>query len=84
VRSYKGWLDVQVACRIAKYGAPTWPFLRFQGYSERKAYVESGVVVAIEPEAKFPNATGAMIRSRVTCTCDLRTRLVVNAAVSEG
>jgi len=89
VRSYKGWLDVQVACRIAaieaaKYGTPTWPFVPFQGFSEGKTYVESGVVVAIEPEAKFPNSAGAMIRSRVTCTYDLRTRRVVNVAVSEG
>jgi hypothetical protein len=89
VRSYKGWLDVQVACRIAaieaaKYGTPTWPFVPFQGFSEGKAYVESGLAVAIEPEAKFPNSAGAMIRSRVTCTYDLRTRRVVNVAVSEG
>jgi len=89
VRSYRGWLDVQVACRIAaieaaKYGTPTWPFVPFQGFSEGKAYVESGLAVAIEPEAKFPNSAGAMIRSRVTCTYDLRTRRVVNVAVSEG
>ena len=56
----------------------------FQGFSEGKTYVQSGLVVAIEPEAKFPNSAGAMIRSRVTCTYDLRTRRVVNVAVSEG
>lgn len=89
VRSYKGWLDVQVACRIAaieaaKYGTPTWPLVPFQGFSEGKTYVQSGLVVAIEPEAKFPNSAGVMIRSRVTCTYDLRTRRVVNVAVSEG
>ena len=88
VRNYKGWLDVQVACRIAaietaKYGTPTWPFVPFQGFSEGKTYVASGEVVAIEPEAKFPNATGAMVRSRVTCTYDLRTRRVVNVVTSE-
>ena len=90
VRNYKGWLDVQVACRIAaietaKYGnLPTWPFVPFQGFSEGKTYVASGEVVAIEPEAKFPNATGAMVRSRVTCTYDLRTRRVVNVVTSEN
>src|SRR5215475_6120656 len=89
VRSYKGWLDVQVACRIAaieaaKYGTPSWPFVPFQGFREGKTYIESGVVVAIEPEAKFPNTAGAMIRSRVTCTYDLRTKRVVNVAISEG
>jgi hypothetical protein len=90
VRSYKGWLDVQVACRVAAIeaakhgGTPTWPLVPFQGFSAGKAYVESGVVVAIEPEAKFPNATGAMIRSRVTCTYDLRTKRVVNVVLSEG
>ena len=89
VRSYKAWLDVQVACRIAaietaKYGTPTWPFVPFQGFTEGKTYVESGLVVAIEPEAKFPNATGAMVRSRVACTYDLRTQRVVNVAVSES
>ena len=89
VRSYKGWLNVQVACRIAaietaKYGTPTWPFVPFQGFSEGKTYVESGLVVVIEPEAKFPNATGAMVRSRVACTYDLRTQRVVNVAVSES
>ena len=42
VRNYKGWLDVQVACRIAaaietaKYGTRTWPFVPFQGFSEGK------------------------------------------------
>ena len=89
VRSYRGWLDVQVACRIAaieaaKYGTPTWPLVPFQGFSAGRTYVDSGVVVAVEPEAKFPNATGAMIRSRVTCTYDLRTKRVVNMAVSDG
>ena len=89
VRSYKAWLDVQVACRIAaietaKYGTPTWPFVPFQGFTEGKTYIESGLVVAIEPEAKFPNATGAMVRSRVACTYDLRTQRVVNVAVSES
>ena len=89
VRSYKGWLDVQVACRIAAIeaannGMPTWPLIPFQGFSDGKTYVESGLVVAIEPEAKFPNSAGAMIRSRVTCTYDLRARRVVNVAVSEG
>jgi hypothetical protein len=64
VRSDKGWLDVQVTCRIAaieaaKYGTPTWPLVPFHDISEGKTYIESGVVVAIEPEAKFPNATGA-------------------------
>jgi hypothetical protein len=88
VHSYKGWVDVQVACRIgaieaAKYSTPTWPFVPFQSFNEGKAYVESGLVVAIEPDAKFPSATGTLVRSRVTCTYDLRARRVVNVAVSE-
>ena len=86
---YKGWLDVQIACRIAaieaaKHGTPAWPFVPFQDFSEGKTYVQSGVIVAIEPNAKFPNSTGAMIRSRVTCTYDLRTRRVVKVVVSES
>ena len=86
VRSYRRWLDVQVACRIAaieaaKYGTPTWPFVPFQSFNEGKAYVESGLVVAIEPDA---NATGTLVRSRVTCTYDLRAQRVVNVVVSES
>jgi hypothetical protein len=89
VRSYKGWLDVQVACRIAaietaRHGAPTWPFVPFQSFNEGKTYVESGLVVAIEPDAKFQNAGGTMVRSRVTCTYDLRAQRVVNVVVSES
>jgi hypothetical protein len=89
VRSYRRWLDVQVACRIAaieaaKYGTPTWPFVPFQSFNEGKTYVESGLAVAIEPDARFQNAGGTMVRSRVTCTYDLRAQRVVNVVVSES
>lgn len=89
VHSYKGCLDVQVACRIAaieaaKHGTPTWPFVPFQSFNEGKTYVESGLVVAIEPDAKFQNASGTLVRSRVTCTYDLRAQRVVNVVVSES
>lgn len=89
VRGYKGWLDVQVACRIAaietaKHGTPTWPFVPFQSFNEGKTYVDSGLVVAIEPDAKFQNAVGTMVRPRVACTYDLRAQRVVNVVVSES
>jgi hypothetical protein len=71
------------AIEAAKYGTPTWPFVPFQSFNEGKTYVESGLAVAIEPDARFQNAGGTMVRSRVTCTYDLRAQRVVNVAVSE-
>ena len=56
------------------------PFQSFKG----KTYVELGVVVAIEPDAKFQNTGGTMVRSRVTCTYDRRAQRVVNVVVSES
>ena len=56
------------------------PFQSFKG----KTYVESGLVVAIEPDAKFQNTGGTMVRSRVTCTYDLPAQRVVNVVVSES
>ncbi len=34
--------------------------------------------------AKFQNAVGTMVRSRVACTYDLRAQRVVNVVVSES
>ena len=57
---------------------------RFSPSTKERLTSNSGLVVAIEPDAKFQNAVGTMVRSRVACTYDLRAQRVVNVVVSES
>ncbi|MGC1592012.1 MAG: hypothetical protein WA770_18105, partial [Pseudolabrys sp.] len=70
--------------RGSKIWYPDMAFVPFQSFNEGKTYVESGLAVAIEPDARFQNAGGTLVRSRVTCTYDLRAQRVVNVVVSES
>src|SRR5438309_4418197 len=81
VNQYYDWSHVQVECKHtandrARYGNPDWPWAAFGSFYKRNNYITSGIAVAVEPDAQFSNGFGAMVHSRVTCTCDLRAKRV--------
>jgi hypothetical protein len=87
VNSYKDWSLAQVKCKReannqVRYGSPVWPWLSFSTFHTGNDYVTSGIAIAIEPDAQFQNGFGAMVHSRVICTYDLRTKLVVEVSIS--
>jgi hypothetical protein len=87
VNHYSDWSHVQVECKHApndraKYGNPDWPWVAFGTFYGGNNYVTSGVAIAVEPDAQFSNGFGGMVRSRVTCTYDLRAKRVTDVLVS--
>jgi hypothetical protein len=87
VNHYSDWSHVQVECKHAandraKYGNPNWPWGYFETFRGGNDYVTSGVAIAVEPDVQFSNGFGGMVRSRVTCTYDLRAKRVTNVDVS--
>lgn len=79
---------VQVRCQRAaedraKYGSPKWPWLSFGSFRGGKDYVETGQVIAIEPDAQFQNGFGAMVHSRVVCRYDLNADKVTDVFIFE-
>ncbi len=86
--NYSGWEHMRSACKTeandrAKYGTPVWPWPAFGHFFRGNNYVTSGIAVAVEPDAQFQNGFGAMVRSRVVCTYDLRTNRVVDVVITE-
>lgn len=84
---YSNWSSAQTACKYeaadrAKYGTPEWPWFAFSSFYPGANYSTTGVAALIEPDAKFQNAFGAMARSRVICQYDLRTKKVIDVAIS--
>ena len=65
-----------------RYGKSVWPSEVFKTFNKGNEYVTSGIAVAIEPDAQFQDRIGAMVRSRVTCTYDLRAQRVINVDIS--
>jgi hypothetical protein len=90
VNNYSGWLKVQAECQVdaterAKYGSPDWgSWLRpkFGVFLKGTDYITTGTAVAIDPDVKFQNGFGAMARSEVRCTYDLRARRVVDVVIT--
>lgn len=90
VNNYSGWLDVQVSCKLqaneqAKYGTPDWGgWLKptFGTFLKGSDYVKDGIVVAIDSDVKFQNGFGAMVRSQVRCTYNLRTKRVTDLVIT--
>ena len=76
---------MQFACKrgandLAKYGTPEWPWLAFSSFYKGTSY-SSGIVTVVEPDAKFSNAFGAMVRSEVVCEYDLKNQKVTNVTI---
>jgi hypothetical protein len=84
--NFGGWSGVQYDCKkqaeeLAKYGTPEWPWFAFSSFRPGSNY-STGTVTVIEPDAKFQNGFGAMVRSRVVCEYDLRSKKVTNVDIS--
>ena len=84
--NYQGWMHVKSECKEAatqqaRFGTPEWPWLAFSSFYSGSNYVQSGIVFAIEKDAQFSNAFGAMVHSIVKCEYDLRAGHVVNVEV---
>jgi hypothetical protein len=78
----RGSVSCQYAAKkLAKYGAPSFPFFSYSRYHSGNDYVRTGLATLIEPEAEFQNAFGAMVHSVVTCQYDLNSRQVVDVSV---
>ena len=91
---WEGWSRVAYSCKseakdYTKYGAPEFPWLfYFSTYNVGRDYIENGLAVAIEPDAKFDNmfdakARSDKVRSRVTCFYDLRSGRVVDIQIEK-
>lgn len=86
VKKYSRWTDVQFECKQeadkqAKYKTE-WSSIPFDTFLKGNQYVTSGTAIAIEPDAQFQNGFGAMVRSRVTCTYDLKAQRVINVEIA--
>lgn len=80
---YQGWTRIKSEChdaanQQAKFGTPKWPWLPFSSFYKGNGYVQSGIATAIEKDAQFSNAFGAMVHSVVTCEYDLKAEHVVS------
>src|SRR5262249_20649399 len=89
VNEYKGWRSVRNECKSAaekrvKYGDPKWPSSAFITYRNGNDYVTSGKAVAVERDAQFSNAYGAMVHMWVTCDYDLRENRVIDVNAAEN
>ena len=87
VNNFKGWVDVQRGCKrqatdMAKYGTPELAWFPFSSFYPGTDF-STGIVTAIEPDARFSNGFGAMVRSRVVCKYDLRTNKVIDVSIGE-
>jgi hypothetical protein len=85
-KNYNRWWDVRRECKReadarARYKTE-WPWEAFGTFNVGNSYIASGKALAIEPEAQFQNGFGAMVRSRVTCTYDLREDRVISVDIS--
>lgn len=78
--------ELSVQCKdaaehAARFGTPEFPWLAFGSFRKGKKYVETGVVEAIEPDAKFQNGFGAMVHSTAICTYDLNLKKAVDIKI---
>ena len=87
VNNYDGMARAAVECESeakdrAKYGSPDFPWLSFGRFYGGDSF-KSDLITIIEPDAKFQNGFGAMVRSRVVCTYNLRNKKVVSLSIGE-
>jgi len=89
VNNYKNWYNVTYQCKkaaisLAKYGTPELPSVfPFSTFYNGEGYVETGIVLAYEKEAKFQNMYGAMAHVTVECKYDLNKEEVVYVRIME-
>ena len=86
VNNFKDWFSVRYDCeraavKLAKYNEPKFVSHSFGRFYTGDNYVKTGIVTAIEPDAKFSNAFGAMVSSTVNCKYDLNRKLVIDASI---
>jgi hypothetical protein len=90
VNNFKDYYKVQYECQRkatdeAEYGTPVWPGFwsggAFGNYRTASDYVSTGITTAVEPNAQFQNAFGAMVHSTVVCEYDLKTMKVMDVAI---
>ena len=86
--NWSGWYKVTSRCKraaeeAAKYGDPEWPW--FTGFSYFKPgtdFVQTGIVIAIDNEARYPNAFNAKVKARTVCKFDLNTEKVLDLTIN--
>jgi hypothetical protein len=86
VDHWYGWTEIQRECKEeaekeAKYGTPEWPRFAFDEF--RLGYLDKGIAIAIEDDAKFSNGFGAMAKVNVICTYDLNNNTVTGINIIE-
>jgi len=83
ISNYDGMIDATTDCQIAaeklaKYGDPEWDWSRFGKYYDGKDYVNTGKIIIVDNRVKFQNGFGAMKKSTVECSYDLKSEKVLN------
>ena len=69
-------IKLSIECKTAaeeaaRYGDPDIPFFGFGYYYTGHSYIDTGVAVLIEKDAKFKNVFGTPVSSTVVCSYDL-------------
>jgi zinc-ribbon domain len=60
------------AKQLAKFGEPELPWAPFKTYYPGRSYIEKGVAILIEKDAKYKNGFNASVRTTAICTYDLK------------
>ena len=86
MKNYSGMPKAMIACKfaainLASYGSPEFPWIPFRMILDTD-YKTDGIAVLGEPDAKFQNGFGAMVRSRVICQYNLRENKVVDVDIA--
>ena len=68
---------IQVDCKfeandLAKFGTPEWPWVPFGSYYNDDSIKNDATITLVESDVKFSNGFGAMVKSEVYCTYDLK------------
>lgn len=83
VNHYDNYDDVRSACKTSAekmnvFGDIDWPLVPFGVYYTGKSYIETGIVLLSETEAKVPNAFGTPVKRPMECTYDLKAKKVLS------
>ncbi|MCK1316009.1 MULTISPECIES: hypothetical protein [unclassified Bradyrhizobium] len=80
--SSRSSLSCQYAAKkLAKYGAPSFPFFSFSNFNSGNDFVRTGQATLVEPDAEFQNASGTIVHIVVTCKYDLNSQRVVDVSL---
>ena len=61
-----------LAKRLAKYGEPEFPMAPFKSYYPGRSYIDDGVAILVEKDAKYKNGFNALVHTVVKCTYNLK------------